>query len=108
LEEVPENTDPFRDVVSLNIHRRHLTDTQRAMIAAKVANMSRGGQAGNTNAAKKEKSNPPMGGFDFEPAISIAEAADMLNVSEFAFSRSFPDRRLPGPRVRVFKPIVLR
>ena len=58
-------TDPAGYVVSLNIHRRHLTESQRAMSAAKLANMG----AGRNWANLPDKT-------------SNAEAAKMLNVSE--------------------------
>jgi len=63
-------------VVSLNLHRRHLTESQRATVAAKLANMLQGAQRGNQNAAKNEAANLPVG------SITQAEAADLLNVSE--------------------------
>jgi hypothetical protein len=35
-------TDPLGFVVSHNLHRRHMTESQRAMVAAKMANMPEG------------------------------------------------------------------
>lgn len=55
-------------VVSLNLHRRHLTESQRAAVAAKLANM-------------------PLGGAQYRSAnlqtdqISQEDAANLLNVS---------------------------
>lgn len=60
--------DPVGFVVSLNLHRRHLTESQRAAVAAKLANM-------------------PLGGAQYRSAnlqtdqISQADAANLLNVS---------------------------
>jgi len=59
-------TDPAGYVVSLNIHRRHLTESQRAMAAAKLANMP---------AHRPSKSANLRGN-------SQSEAAKLLNVSE--------------------------
>jgi hypothetical protein len=53
-------------VVSMNLHRRHLNESQRAMIAARLANIKHG-QVGRGH----EKS---------ESEISISEAASLLNV----------------------------
>lgn len=60
-------------VLSTNLHRRHLTESQRAAVAAKLANMKHGDTARFSQAA-----NLP----DERPEVSQAQAADMLNVSE--------------------------
>lgn len=67
-----EGDDPVGFVVSLNLRRRHLNESQRAMVAAKIANLERG----------RPNENPPIGG------ISQPEAASMLNVSERAVQRA--------------------
>ena len=56
-------------VISLNLHGRHLSESQRAAVAAKLANMMEGGRAANS--ANLQSSTP----------ISQAAAASMLNVS---------------------------
>jgi hypothetical protein len=43
--------DPIAYVVSLNLHRRHLTDSQRSMIAAQIANMKKGDNQHTATAA---------------------------------------------------------
>jgi N6-adenosine-specific RNA methylase IME4 len=58
-------------VVSLNLKRRHLSESQRAAVAAKVANMPRGGATYRT--ANLQTDTQP---------VSQADAARMLNVSE--------------------------
>ena len=59
-----DGEDPTGFVVSLNLHRRHLSESQRAMVAAKLANMP---------AHRPDKSaNLPT---------SQDDAAEMLNVS---------------------------
>ena len=60
-------------VVSLNLHRRHLTESQRAMIAAKLATMEHGGD-------RKSESKDQL--------ISRSEAAGMLSVSVPSLQRA--------------------
>ncbi len=61
-------SDPTGFVVSLNLHRRHLSEAQRAMVAQRLANM-------------------PLGGAQYRSAnlqsenVSQSDAADLLNVS---------------------------
>lgn len=57
--------DPLGYVISLNLHRRHLTESQRAIVAAKMANIQ-----------KHHHKN------DRQICLSQNEAAEKLNVSE--------------------------
>ena len=63
-------------VLSTNLHRRHLTESQRAAVAAKLSNMKRGGDGSNQHQSKP--ANLP----DSDAPLSQAQAAEMLNVSE--------------------------
>jgi 16S rRNA G966 N2-methylase RsmD len=62
--------NPLSFVISLNLKRRHLNESQRAVIAAKLANMRLG-----DNQHKKE------GVQICTPSISLEQAAELLNVS---------------------------
>lgn len=64
-------------VVSLNLHRRHLNESQRAMVAARIANMDRGSQEGNLKASKNKPANLPI-----SSGISQSDAAELLNAGE--------------------------
>jgi site-specific DNA-methyltransferase (adenine-specific) len=62
-----EGNNPEAFIISANIHRRHLTESQRAMIAAQLANMPSGYRA------------------DLQPSpnsdeVSLQQAANLLNV----------------------------
>jgi hypothetical protein len=61
--------DPVRFVLAANVHRRHLSESQRAMIGAKIATMTHGGDRKSDQAANL-------------PVPTQAQAAEMLNVSE--------------------------
>lgn len=65
-----EASDP-RDAipVSLNLHRRHLSVGQRAMIAAKMANLKHGSN-------RFEKAIEAPSGVSTKPLISVGKAAD--------------------------------
>ena len=63
-----EGTNPLGFVVSLNLNRRHLTESQRAMVAASLANLTNGQKACSANLPSSPVTQP--------------QAAEMLQVSE--------------------------
>ena len=63
-------TDPLAYVISLNLKRRHLTESQKAMIASELATMERGGDKKSDQCVNSRN--------DF---VSQPEAAEMFNVS---------------------------
>ena len=63
--------DPLGHVLSLNLTRRHLNESQRAMVAARMATLRQGGQT-----------KGPIGTF------TIAEASEKLNTSERGTKRA--------------------
>ncbi len=68
--------DPLGFVISLNLHRRHMDESQRAMTAARLANLT-DGQRADYAAASIEA-----------PAITQPEAAGRLNVSRASVQRA--------------------
>jgi N6-adenosine-specific RNA methylase IME4 len=76
--------DPAAFVVSLNLKRRHLNESQRAMVASRLANMRQGART------------------DLAPvdALSDAQAATMLNVSERSVERAKTVRRDGAPELQ--------
>jgi hypothetical protein len=80
--------DPLTWVISKNLKRRHLNERQRAMIAAKIANMVVGGR--ETNSANLRNC----------PAISQAAAAIMLNVSERSVTNAATVRDRAEPELQ--------
>lgn len=75
--------DPLAFIVSLNIQRRHLTDAQRAMAAAKIATMRQGERTDlPPREARLSPNLPPRGGR------SQTEAAAELGVSVRSVQRA--------------------
>lgn len=78
-----DGTDPLAFVISLNLTRRHLSESQRASVAAKLANMRPG-----DNQHSAPANLPDLPGLSLserakaQPPVSQADAARMLNVSE--------------------------
>ena len=70
-----EGEDALSYVISLNLNRRHLNESQRAMIGAKLANMQHGGDRKNQDA-----------NWQFE--TSTKDAAEKLNVGERNIQRA--------------------
>jgi ParB-like chromosome segregation protein Spo0J len=65
-----EGDDPVAFIISSNLHRRHLTDNQRVMVAAKLAKLPHGGDRRSDQAARLPLETPTQ-----------ARAAQLLNVS---------------------------
>src|SRR2546425_390857 len=63
--------DPIAYVISLNLRRRHLNESQRALVAAKLATMKRG-----------DNQHSPIG------ETSQARAAELLNVGKRSVERA--------------------
>jgi hypothetical protein len=80
---VGTHEEVLKFVISMNLHRRHLSDTERAIVAAKIAALPRG-----SNQYLGKGSNSPDGGPSPEKVISRSEAAEVMNVSERAVDRA--------------------
>lgn len=72
-----KGNDALGFVVSLNLKRRHLSESQRGMVGARIANLSLG-----DNQFKKE--GIPKG----TPSVSQPKAAEILNVSKHSIQRA--------------------
>lgn len=70
--------EPLDYVLSKNLHRRHLNETQRTLVASKIANMQRGEYHGNQYIEVSANLRIPK--------VSQVKAAKMLNVSPRSIS----------------------
>ena len=70
--ETYDGVDPVGYVISLNIHRRHLNESQRAMVAARLANIQIGENQHTRGSANLQTLVAP---------VSQSDAAKLLNVS---------------------------
>jgi ParB-like chromosome segregation protein Spo0J len=79
-EELPPDTDPVRYVLSLNAHRRHLDETQKAWAGARLATFRLGDN--------QHTEGSPIGEPSCPPPVTIEEAAEALDVSKRSVSRA--------------------
>jgi hypothetical protein len=99
-----DDPDPLGFVVSLNFHRRHLTNRERAEIAAKIENF---GHGGNRRARSRKM---PSGSLK----RTRAEAAKLMNVSARSVARAkarqktgaSPGRRAPATTPKPTKAVI--
>ena len=75
--------DPLGLVASLNDHRRHDSENERAMVGARMANLRQGGERGNQHTGGKK----PTGHL---PAITIQRAAELSGSSAKNIQRAKP------------------
>ena len=55
--ELPDGADPVQWIISENIHRRHLSASQRATFAAEIETIGRGGDRKSSNSQEKQHEN---------------------------------------------------
>jgi ParB-like chromosome segregation protein Spo0J len=77
MAELDDASDPYIYVISHNLHRRHLTESQRSMVAGKLATLPRGGD---------RKSEDFKGSID--TLKSIDDAASLLSVGRASVARA--------------------
>ena len=80
-------TDPAAYVISLNLMRRHLSETQRSMVAARLANLKHGANQ-HTGGCANWRTLPGLADDAAPAPISQLDAAEMLNVSKRAVQRA--------------------
>lgn len=85
----PSQEDLLAFVLSKNLHRRQLDESQRGMVAAKVANLKAGDNQYGT-------ANLP----DHKPPVSQATAAKMFNISERTVRDSVVVERQAAPELK--------
>lgn len=86
-----QHGEPVTFIISHNLRRRHLDESQRAIVAAKIANLSHGGDR------KSEEIKGPAG--TLIGGTSAKAAAEMLNVGERSVKRARAVLRNAKPEV---------
>ena len=71
------DSDLIKFVLSLNLHRRHLNETQRGTIASKVANITREDVAKMGGHARQQTAH--LRSAESQPRISQADAAEITS-----------------------------
>src|SRR5438132_10361625 len=85
-----ECDSPLRFVVSRNLHRRHLTESQRALVAARLKPLFEEEARQRQQAALKKGSESPVGENSLprekheEKHKSTQQAAEIMKVSDFS------------------------
>lgn len=75
-----KGSEPLQHIISLNLHRRHLSESQRAVIAGKIANM----KPGNPEFIENSQSLK----FKTLQPVTQKEAATLLNVGKSSVEKA--------------------
>jgi ParB-like chromosome segregation protein Spo0J len=84
MEPLPEGQDPLAFIISKNLHRRHLSESQRAMIGAQLADMRQGERTDLEPSANRQK-------------VSQADAAKLVNASPRSLARAVKVQKKGAP-----------
>lgn len=80
--ELDDDAEPYRWVVSANLHRRHLTESQRALVAAKLQGVYKPAAAERQKSTLKKGADPvPVNLPGREVGETRDKVAQQLNVS---------------------------
>lgn len=91
--EAYQGDDALAFVISSNLHRRHLTESQRGMVASRLATMKAGGDRGNQYA------KPPIGDLPKINGQTREDAAAALNVGTTTLDRARRVQKVGAPEL---------